>query len=75
VEERCFDINISAISWEGFDRFLYSNNRTGLLNINVANLLDQTRYKDRVLATVSHDLRTPLNGLIGILELALKTTT
>ena len=38
VEERCFDkfIKITTISWEDFDRFLYSNNKTGLFNINDA---------------------------------------
>jgi len=27
------------------------------------------KYKDMLLATVTHDLKTPLNGMISILEI------
>ena len=38
-------------------------------------LNDQSEYKDRLLATVSHDLRTPLNGIIGMLGITIDSRT
>ena len=35
-------------------------------------LNEQAAYKDRLLATLSHDLRTPLNGITGMISLALE---
>ncbi len=35
-------------------------------------LKKRDKYKDNMLATVSHDLRTPLNGIIGMLESVLE---
>ncbi|CAL7962637.1 hypothetical protein MIDIC_490040 [Alphaproteobacteria bacterium] len=34
--------------------------------------MEAAEYKDKLLATVSHDLRTPLSGTIGILEGAME---
>jgi hypothetical protein len=42
---------------------------------NIKELNCQSEYKDRLLATVSHDLRTRLNGIIGIIHLAMEKIT
>jgi signal transduction histidine kinase len=44
-----------------------------LENITVYKELDD--YKDKLLATVSHDLRTPLNGSLAMMELAIEAET
>ena len=38
-------------------------------------LKDLNEYKDKLLATVSHDLRTPINGVIGQLEEQIEVPT
>ena len=38
-------------------------------------LKDLSEYKDKLLATVSHDLRTPINGVIGQLEEQIEVPT
>lgn len=32
---------------------------------NVEKLINENDYKDKVLATVTHDLKTPINGIIS----------
>jgi hypothetical protein len=71
VSDRYFDIKLCNFAWEGCESLiviLSENFMTQQMN----SLTEQARYKDKLLATVSHDLRTPLNGVIGILELALE---
>ncbi|MGQ7959341.1 7TM diverse intracellular signaling domain-containing protein [Pseudomonas sp. SP16.1] len=43
-----------------------AGNKLELLNRELA---DSNRFKDEFLATVTHELRTPMNGVIGSLEL------
>ena len=62
-----FEIKIAKIGWEKEPCLLVIfNDNTNLRKIIELQNLDE--YKNRLLATVSHDLRTPLNGLLGILE-------
>jgi signal transduction histidine kinase len=37
--------------------------------VNNLELIELDKYKDNILATVTHDIKTPLNGMIAILEL------
>ena len=37
----------------------------------ISNLEEVSEYKTKTLNTVSHEMRTPLNGIIGFLETAL----
>ncbi|KAL4436304.1 hypothetical protein ABPG74_015895 [Tetrahymena malaccensis] len=41
-------------------------------NINVNNTADKEGYKDDLLATVTHDLKNPLNGMVQMLDLCEK---
>ena len=66
-KRRYFEIKIAKIGWEKQPCLLVIfNDNTNLRKIIELQNLDE--YKNRLLATVSHDLRTPLNGLLGILE-------
>jgi len=66
-EKHYFDLKIAKICWERQPCLLVLfNDNTSLRKVIELQNLDE--YKNRLLATVSHDLRTPLNGLLGILE-------
>ena len=65
-----FELKIVKISWENQPCLLILlNDNTNLRRIIELQNLDD--YKNRLLATVSHDLRTPLNGLIGIFDVVI----
>jgi hypothetical protein len=72
--EKFLDIKICNLMWEGSDSLVVII-AEDLLTQRMKYLTEQARYKDKLLATVSHDLRTPLNGVIGILEVLLETVT
>ena len=69
-EENYFDVKMGRISWQNEPAFLISMNDISAIKM-VKKLKELDSYKDRLLATVSHDLRTPLNGIIGIMEIML----
>ena len=69
--DRYFDIKICNLAWEGSEALILILSENFLTH-HMNYLREQARYKDKLLATVSHDLRTPLNGVIGILELAME---
>ena len=64
------ELKIAKIYWENKPCLLVLlADNTNLRKVIELQNLDE--YKNRLLATVSHDLRTPLNGLIGIFEVVI----
>ena len=69
--DRFFEIKIRTIPWEGSDAQIIII-AEDFFRQRMKYMADQAKYKDQLLATVSHDLRTPLTGVIGILELTIE---
>ncbi len=68
--KQCFALKIAKIYWENeVCLLILFNDNTNLRKVIELQNLDE--YKNRLLATVSHDLRTPLNGLLGIFEIVI----
>ena len=66
--EVSFDIKLGKIRWKNNSAFLLILTDISPLKI-IQKLKEIDSYKDLLLATVSHDLRTPLNCLMGMLDL------
>ena len=68
-----YEIKIIKVYWEdSICLLLLFNDNTNAFRIS--ELINLDRYKNQLLASVSHDLRTPLNGLNGMLELSISKT-
>lgn len=66
-----FGIKIGMITWKNENVILVLfNDRTSFFSVQ--KLKEINEYKDMLLATVSHDLRTPLNTIMGMHELILE---
>jgi signal transduction histidine kinase len=55
-------------SWEDDSAIMIMLNDVTLKKKYENELMRLSNYKDELLATVSHDLKTPLNGILTILE-------
>lgn len=68
-----FEIKMIKIVWENKVSLLMKlKDETNIFRISELMNLDE--YKNQLLASVSHDLRTPLNGINGMLEISLSKT-
>ena len=69
-----FEIKVLTLSWDKEDAIAVLINditqQETLISLKVAN-----EHKDMVLATISHELKTPLNGILGIIHVIKKKTT
>ena len=63
--EQAFSIQVGETIWEGKPSLIMIINDVTRIKLNYQEL---SKHKDQLLATVSHDLRTPLNGILGLVE-------
>lgn len=68
--KRFYEIKALKILWENTVCLLLVFTET-TDSFRVSELLTLDLYKNQLLASVTHDLRTPLNGLTGMLEMAI----
>lgn len=66
-----FEVKVQKINWQTKDSILILlHDRTPIKNLE--KMKEINAYKDQLLANVSHDLRTPLHGIMSILEMSLE---
>lgn len=66
-----FEIKVGQIYWKEEKAILVLLNETTSF-YDMKKFKEINEYKDNLLASVSHDLRSPLNAIMGMLELALE---
>lgn len=66
-EDKYFDVKIKKILWQNEECFMIIFSDITSI-ISLSKFKDIDIYKNRLLATVSHDLRTPINGMLGMIE-------
>ena len=63
-----YEIKIRKITWDQISSYaLIFNDVSERQMVTALKLADQ--HKDRIIATISHELRTPINGTVGLLEM------
>jgi signal transduction histidine kinase len=68
IESHFYDLRWAECSWEDDPAIMIMLNDVTLKKKYENELKRLSNYKDELLATVSHDLKTPLNGILTILE-------
>lgn len=65
--DKYFELKLSKIQWNDHGSLLVII--SDITNAKkLIELQNRDHYKDRLLASISHDLRTPLNGVIGMIN-------
>ena len=62
-----YELRLNTITWKNDGCFLLMFQDTTIVQLN-EKLKQINMYKDMLLATVSHDLRTPINGMLNVLD-------
>ena len=66
--KRYYEVKLQKIYWEQKSAYTIIMNDVTLNQLSTAlKIADQ--QKDRVLATLSHELKTPINGILGLLDI------
>ena len=70
-KKKNLEIKLKSIYWENQNALMIIISENRIIQ-NIFELNNQSAYKDQLLATVSHDLRTPLNGIVGMIALTME---
>ena len=70
IQKHYYEVKVCTIKWENKACLLLVFNDQSKTK-RLMELINLDRYKNEMLASVSHDLRTPLNGVVGMMWSAL----
>jgi len=70
-KRRSFDTKIVPLKWNETDALAIILNEITQQEVNAA-LRQADANKDKVIATISHELRTPVNAMLGVIQLLKK---
>ena len=73
-QKRDIQIQLSMICWKGEQQYLMVFQDISVQKLNTK-LQELNISKDNLLAAVSHDLRSPLNGVLGMVQASLSDRT
>lgn len=68
-----FDVNVFPILWDGEPTFAFILNDVSHLE-TIIRLKVADANKDKVIASISHELRTPINFMLNIVDMIASET-